>query len=217
MQKLIGFNIEVHLKGDTEFLTGLLVEVDDGEIYIKEAVDSLNILVIPRSNIKYCITNTVPKVSRTILSETDTQHDNHNALPENLRAQHKSSLNGVGINVFINKQLITSIPVPPTFKLREWHEDIQSIYLRNSDVKIALTNKVQKGIEYFPPHEHNEWAEVHILVYDCNDTLNYPNTEKKENNTFSMSTGGAVANTYLSPSEMIARLERPIKGAKNEQ
>lgn len=196
MHKLIGNLIEVCLKTDDPPLSGLLVSVEHGEIYIKSNIGA-KIFVVPRQNIKYYITDRVPSGRSKILD--DSVKETSSQLVENTPPTVNT-----GISIIVNGSHICNIPVPPTFELDVWHDDIMKVALGNPDVKSVMTGVVNKSVEYFPPNESG-YAIIKFEVETSNDFVEQPSNNNSDgDNTFFM--GGNPTSDYLSPAQMAARM-----------
>lgn len=222
MRKLIGYNVEIHLKDENDPLSGLLVSVDDAELYVQESAESGKVFVVPRTNISYCVTDSVPNASRVI----EPHHRPQQYTPEMPQPQ-QHIVAGVGLRVIIGEDIVEEIPTPPTFNINEWHEDILRVVMGNPAVKMALLGKVQKSIEYYPPQNDGEWGAV---VFDVAIDEEAPVQRVPQKpatgggggedgqSSFTMSVGNSpVATEYLSPSQMATRLNSLGRGGnKNE-
>lgn len=206
MKKLVGNVLEVYLKTEDEPLTGILVSVEDGELYIKADAGS-KVFVIPRHNVSYYTTDRVPPSSSRVIEEPLRRATPIEAVPTALPVS-----TGLGFKVFIGEQLICQIPVPPTFKLDVWHDDIMRVAMGDPDVRSVMLGQVQKAVEYFAPDETG-WAELKFTVDVDESAITQQVLPRKSENTFSM--GGNPTTEYLSPSQMVARMNKTVKGDKD--
>lgn len=110
------------------------------------------------------------------------------------------------IKVFIDGSFLTNIPVPPTMNLSSATEEVLKTVWANPDVQSALRGKVQKALEYAP-------GEVNIILKDAPT----PPEVNQDNNSFSMGSSNNPLNTYLSPSEMVSRLQNAGKREKKNE
>jgi len=195
MRRLIGYHIEVHLKAKDDQPYGLLIDIDDGVLYLKESADNKRVCAIPKENINYVIIDD--------MSFSNVSPDKQIDIPSTVTPIKPP----VGIRVMINDEAVAEILTPPTFKLSEWHEDILKIVMSDHSVKLALASKVQTALNYFGPVEDG-FATVSISAEDDGQAT------REGANTFSMSMGAPVASEYLDPAEMISRLNKVSKGVK---
>lgn len=198
MKKLIGNVINVFLKSSEEIdpiVSGILLDVDSDTIYVHSAVNE-NLFAVPISNISHCTSDNMPKGERKIV-------DDHIQQPSIIKNDSKEdTINN--LDIFINNNIITSIPVPPTFKLDTWNENIVRIFMGNQDVRTALSGRTQKSINYYP-------GKVYIEVEDVIPPSQLP--DGNVSNTFAM---GGASTEFLNPSQMVARLNKVASGGKNE-
>ena len=186
MKKLLGKEIDAFLKFDNDIISGILFDYEDDCVYIQNSIDGL--VAIPKENIKYYATN--------------SGTTNHSI--ENVERHTQSS-----IEVLVDSVLVANIPIPPTFDLSSFNNNIMRTTLGNPDVQAALTGKVQKSIEYFP-------GTVNIMT---NSALNHEvQSDNSQQNSFVMSSSGSPISTFLNPSQMVGRLnsmkKKPV-GDKN--
>lgn len=207
MRELIGNHIGVVLKRgkrNTDCdLYGILVDVAESNLYIQSTDDYEQIFVVPRNNVEYCVTNKMPAKTREFIEQSGAFTGQPDSYPD---ADEKDEYIEA-IRVFINKDLVAEIAIPPTFPVDKWNDHIYGIVMRNHDVKVALAGKVQKAIEYFPGKVYIETSEV--------QPMSQLPDEQPYANTFSM--GGDPAREYVNPSQMVARLNSMVKkGNKSE-
>jgi hypothetical protein len=206
MKKLVGNVLEVYLKTEDEPLVGILVSVEDGELYIKADAGS-KVFVIPRHNVSYYTTDRVPPATSRVIEEPLRRATPIESLPS-----QPTEPTGLGFKVVIGDQVICQIPVPPTFKLDVWHEDIMRVAMGDPDVRSAMLGLVQKSVEYFPPDDSG-WAELRFTVDVDESALTQQVIPRKTENTFSM--GGNPTTEYLSPAQMAVRMNKSLKGDKD--
>ena len=108
------------------------------------------------------------------------------------------------IRVFINGKSLTKIVVPPSMNLSNANEEVLRTIWANTDVQSALRGKIQKTLEYAP-------GEVNIILTDA-EVL-----ESQDETSFSMGGSGSPLSTYLSPSEMVSRLNNAAKKEKKNE
>lgn len=110
------------------------------------------------------------------------------------------------IKVFIDGNFLTNIIVPPTMNLSTASEEVLRTVWANVDVQSALRGKVQKSLEYAP-------GEVNIVLKDTPP----PQETMQDDNSFSMGSSNSPLNAYLSPSEMVSRLQNAGKKEKKSE
>lgn len=207
MKKLIGNEIEVRLKDSGETICGLLVMVEDTELYL-QASDNDRVFVVPRENVRYYVTNKIPSVSRVI--DTNPQSQLQSQQTQSQQFSEPVTSFGVGFRVRIDDQVVCQIPVPPTFDLDVWHDDIMRVAMGDPDVKVAMLGRIQKQVEYFAPDEEG-WAEVKFSTLVDENAMTQQVLPKPGG--FNVNMGGNPATEYLSPSQMVARMNK-VRGAK---
>jgi len=213
MKLLIGNEIEVYLKstqGTTLDIFGILVEATDGELYVQCANPSIaKVWVIPRENVKYCTTTSLTLDDKAVRTQAEVRIEQKPQSEPEPEAQ-KIKYDPTKLKVYINKEFFIDIPVPPTFNLSNFSDDIMRVYMGNPDVHCYLANKIQKSIEYYP-------GEVYIEIEDIvpEEITDETVVSNKIPNTFSMG-GGKIATKYMDPKEVLAMLENGLKGKKYE-
>jgi len=212
MRKLIGSELEVHLKHEDEPLYGLLVTLEENELYLR-VPDVERVLVIPRANVSYIATSQLPLTSRVLEDHRVYNNPLPPPPPPPQPYPEQVQASGLGFQVIINEQLICQIPVPPTFRLDIWHDDIMRIALNDPDVKVAMLGRTQKKVEYFAPDDEG-WAQVKFEVDVDENAMTQQVLPKQGGNTFSMGQGGNPTTEYLSPSQMVARMNN-MRGKKD--
>lgn len=214
MKKVIGSEIDVYLRSskfDTiSDITGLLIDDDEDSIYVQGLnMEYPKLYIIPRDNIRYCTTSTMPSAE---LAMNLPEHPNIDKKPEHivLKKEETNILEQqeAYLTVFINKEQVAHIPVPPTFNLSKWNDNILRVAMGNPDVRALLANKVQRTVEYWP-------GKVYIEVTEefAEEQLE-PNITDNDQNSFSM--GGDITKQFLNPSQMILKLNSvATRGKKN--
>ena len=186
MKNLIGTDIEVYLKcsNNAEYdVRGILIEVTEKELYVQQGKINHSIFVIPRDNVKYCAISSLP-VETKVIQQTESVGMEENPIPDNV------------LEVYINNELATEIPLPPTFKLDVWNDNIMRVIGGNPDVKMILAGRTQKSIDYCP-------GKVYI------ETVGGEKAVNSDVNTFSMSKD--ITTEYLNPAEMVTRFNQFLK------
>ena len=215
MKRIIGNEIWVFLKSSNSpsgDIFGLLIDVTDDSLYVQcLGLDNQEIYIISQNNVKYCTTKYLPTAGR-VIAKTIISVPQENINEEKEELKHPECL-----DVFINDNMVASIPVPPTFNLSVWNDNIVRVILGNPDVKSLLAGKIQKSIEYYPgevyiqiTEEEEEWKEE-----TQDDTILNKQMENQNQNTFVMG-GGDAATQFLNPSQMVSRLNSAVRrGKKN--
>jgi hypothetical protein len=196
VKNLIGNEIDVCFKSSTNStsgdIRGILLEVTDSEIYVQNTeINNPFVWVIPRDNVKCYIISSLPSINK-LICQNQTIEDNVQEIAQNeiIPPQQENIL-----EIYINNELATTIPVPPTFKLDVWNENIMRILIGNPDVKALLAGKIQKSIDYYP-------GKVYIDIESEKSIVG-------QINTFSMSKD--ITTEYLNPSEMVTRFNSFLK------
>lgn len=205
MRMMIGNEVCVFLKKDYMStigdIFGILVEVTDDSLYIQSLDENkAQVFAVPRENIAYCTTGELPTSTRQVLRTQPTAVE----VPQPQPQPQQSIIEC--LNVYINDQQVTSIPVPPTFPVHEWNEKILRAIMGNPEVKQALAGKIQKEIEYSP-------GEVYITVGNIVPPSQMP--DAIDENVFTM--GGQPTTDFLGPMQMAQRLSKVGSGGKDGQ
>ena len=218
MREIVGNNVEIFLKGRRsdagDNLSGLLIEVTDRTVYIQAG--SERVVVIPRENIEYCITDSLPPKSREFIGSVMPRNNKTPATPERNKAPDPLMSQALKdakpeeitrLDVFINNEIVAGIPIPPTFPVKEWNDKIMRVIMGNPNVKMFLAGKIQKQIEYRPGRVYIEVEEV-VPPSQIPEVVggNYENT-------FSM--GASPSAEFLNPSQMVSRLNKVVKDKQN--
>lgn len=183
MNKLLGSNVDVHLKSGTDIISGIMFEAEEDHIYIRN--DSNVFIIVPKDNIKYYTSESLHNISQE---------------------EHVVDAPTSSLTVYIDNALVSKIPVPPTFNLLEFNDNIMKVVLGDQDVKIALSGKIQKSIEYVP-------GEISIYTTANDTTIDEKQSDVTQSFSMSGATGEAVS-SYLNPSQMVTRLKNVTKSTK---
>jgi hypothetical protein len=215
MREIIGNNIVVFLKRKydetKDNIAGLLVEVTDRTLYVQTSSEVPRIFAIPKENVEFCTTDSLPPKTRQFVNDTvklggpsriQKQITSNTSSDVIIEKPRKAVINR--LNTFVNGDCIASIPIPPTFPVDQWNDKIMKVVMGNPEVRSAVTGKVQKSIEYFP-------GEVYIEIDEVVPPSQIPEIGS---NTFEMD--GSPITENLNPSQMIGRLNKTVKGIKNE-
>jgi hypothetical protein len=196
MKRLLGNKVHAFLKADDEIVSGILFDSDDECVYIQSSVETF--VVIPKENIKYY----------TSSSSQDSEVIERSETPELIEDKQPVI---DALDVYIDQIFIVKIPVPPTFDLSAFNDNIMRVTLGNPDVQVALVDKIQKSVEYFP-------GRIHIITDGGNYTTPpvEPNTPQPSQDSFAMSGAGNPVSTYLNPSQMVGRLNKVAKKKPEE-
>lgn len=205
MHKVIGKEIEVFFKGTDDIscdISGTLIDVSGDSLYIQDVSIGDRVFIIPRTNVDYCVTYNMDYSPEKITSEQLTKQ------PVPVQESDTAPIIDK-LSVHVNNQLVASIPVPPTFNIDAWNDNILRVIMGNPDVQNAVAGKVQKGIEYYP-------GQVYIEVSEVTPPSQMPNKTPDCTNTFSM--GGSPTQQYLTPIQMAARLNKAVtRGNKDDE
>jgi hypothetical protein len=187
MRKIIGNEIAVYLKtgekGEPD-IVGLLIDVSEDSVFIQSDM----LYIIPRDNVNYYTTDIIPSEDRIIPA---TQESN------NVSVQTQQNNMATSLKVFVDNILAADIPVPPTFKLDQWNEDILRKIMSSQEVQSFLVGKVQKNIEYVPGVVYINTITDQQFVME--------NTNVDSQTEFSM--GGNPSTHFVNPSQMVTRLQ----------
>jgi hypothetical protein len=165
----------VHLKTSVP-LSGILIDTDSENVCLQG--ESIGIIfVIPRDNINYYSTDSIPLDPKVVKKEQDFRKL-------------------MGIDVFINNEFLVHIPTHPTIDLTKWNDDIACMVSENPDVQMALTGKIQKSVEY-----SNGILNISV------DNIEQPETSNNIQNSFEMGGSNSPISTFLNPSQMVNRLQ----------
>lgn len=203
MRKAIGSELGVFLKGnesDIPDMYGMLIDVTEDSLYIQGILSDTRVYIIPRDNIYFCTTDTMPATDR-ILTTTSAPH------PQSITPPQNNPTTIYELAVYINDDFLVAIPIPPTFEVSQWHDGIMKVVFGHQDVQAALMGKVQKAINYLP-------GEVYIIV-DETEAVPPPAPSTNASNTFVMGQGGNPSTQFVSPMDMAARLSNSVKRGKN--
>jgi hypothetical protein len=199
MKRLLGKEINVFLKFDDDIISGVLFDIDDECVYIQSSVEAF--IAIPKENVKY------------YASSSPRHNDDGVRYIEKAEEPRQEVKQPVldALDVYVDQLFIVKIPVPPTFDLSAFNDNIMKITLGNPDVQAILADRMQKSVEYFP-------GQIHIITDGGNYTtppINEPNIQPPQD-SFAMSSSGNPMSTYLNPSQMVSRLNQATKKKSEE-
>jgi len=213
MRELMGNAVEVVFKSERDVVRGIMVEVTDRTVYVQSAVEGQGVFAIPRDNIEFCLTSSISTRSSDFINMSSPPKRSAPAptaipdsAPEVNRPPREPEEQVAYLSVFVNNNQIAHIPVPPTFNLEQWNDNIYRVVIGNPDVRQFLAGKVQKSIEYRP-------GKVYIETTEVQPPSQLP--EREHENTFSM--GGSPMTEYLNPSQMVTRLNSVVGGVKDDE
>lgn len=194
MKKMLGNKVDIFLKFGDE-ISGILFDIEIDCIYVQ--ADAGVLIAIPKENIKYYVCG--------LLSNSEL-------IGKPTKELQQTILDA--LEVTVDQVFIIKIPVPPSFDLSIYNDDIMRVVLGNPDVQVALSDKIQKSVEYFP-------GRIHIIT-NGEDTIPVTPTDKNTpQDSFSMSGPGDPTGSYLNPSQMVNRLNNSIKrkpeGVKDDE
>lgn len=204
MERLIGSDVEVHLKSN-DVISGKLFDVEDSYVYVQRNIERF--ITIPKENIKYY-------VSRSFQNATSVSNVESYQQP---RMQHEEPMQKTGqiteLEVFVDDEFVTAIPVPPTFNLLKFNDSIMKVALGNPDVQAILSNRVQKAVEYSP-------GKIMFFTSGDEDAAPvYNPVAPTSPNTFAMGGvgNGNPASAFVNPSQMVTRLNKITQEKKDEE
>lgn len=206
MEGLIGNAVSVTLKGEDETLHGLLIHVEEHYVYV-QMEDSSFIYVVPKNNVKYYVTNTLPGQSRLLSPHRSLVNDTH--VPTPPVPEQQAETQPKEIVVFVNGDRVTQITAPSQVDTSKFNHDIMRLVLSSKDVQTIVAGRKQKEFRYDP-------GEAHIVtVSEEEESVGEINAEQRpdSSNTFSM--GSPVVGNYLSGEQMVERLQQAVtRGTK---
>ena len=154
MRDLTGTNVIIYFKDNKEVvIDGILIIADEKELYVQNC--SNKICVVPRENILYFSTDSIPSDQSKFIDVKK---------PVVSLPVQEERIGGL-IKVFVDSEFITEIATVPTFDLGNWNDNIYRIVASNHDVKQILQNRVQKSLTYVGPQFIGGPAEVNIETY----------------------------------------------------
>ncbi len=199
MRKMLGDSVAVYLKtskSDIPDIVGLLIEVTDDSLYVQEGA---RVFIVPKDNVNYCTANSLPASDRVLLE--GQQREGQVVEPvASVPPQPKE------LKVYVGREQVASIPVPPTFDLSSWHNGIMQIVLGNPDVSSILSHETLKSVEYNP-------GEVYIEVNTPERIPEQGGSQPQDQNSFSMGNSNPITQV-LSPLQMVTRLQNASKRGK---
>ena len=211
MKRIVGNQVIVKLKEiqkEHKSLSGVLIEVSEDSLYLQEMGESPKLFVIPRENVLYCSTDHFPTTKRNVVLDqprNDTAVLNNTGTQKvELNVQSEEDSDPNGIHVYVNGEYFTYIPTPPTIRLDAWNDNIVRVLANNAEVQHVLSGKVKKSVEYNP-------GEVYISIEELVPPSQMPDRSPGYiDNSFSMN-AGSPSTTFLSPSQMVSRLQNMSK------
>lgn len=198
MEHLIGNRVWVSLKNDEETLSGILIHVEEYYVYI-QMQNSNNLYVIPKNNVKYYVTNNFSSNSKVL--PTLSQPESAPPQAQQVAQEENTNIPSM-LSVFINGDHIVDIPVPPTFKLDVFNDDIMRVVLGSPDVQSILAGRRQKQLEY-------DTGKVYITTMSEQEEEQHVPGNSGSSNTFSM--GGNVGKQFMSGQQMVDMLNKAVR------
>lgn len=160
MEKFIGKTVKIFLKNG-KGIVGVLDDFDKENVYL---IKNNNLLIVEKNNINYYCINDYFSSKK------------ENRIIENV------------VSVYVDKKFVSTVSVGD-IGIDKWDNRIMSAVLADNVLHDALSNRVQKSVEYSP-------GNVYINTVSENNEVK-DNCVLKED---------PILSTYLNPSEMISRL-----------
>jgi len=189
MENLIGNMVRVFMISGDKSLDGILIGFEEDLVYLQKMDNSEQTYVIPEKRISHYL------VEKILLAPSVPIVINN----EELRSETKIIPNE--LEVHIDAVHITTIPLPPTFNLAVFSDDILRIIWGNPDVRSILTGKNQESLEYFPGK---------VIIKTQSTPIVLSNNESSKQVSFNMGVS-SPAMSFLSPSDMVLRLNNIVK------
>lgn len=167
-------------------ITGKLTSIEQEYV----SVDGDLEYIIPVKNIAFF---SLDKESNSC--DKKQNHDNTKYVP----AQKSENM----ICVLINGEHLINIPFPPSMSVDEWSNELHSMIISNDDVRSVLSGRIQKSISY----------RDRIVDISVKDIVEPP---QPSNSTFSTSLDGSPTSKFVSPINMVSRLNKVV-GDENDQ
>ena len=217
MHNKIGDRISIILKDKEQtIIPGVLKDISNDFICV---VSDGCEYYIPEQNVNYGFCSVGAKNTKSdnsVVEEDKTTNADSNRLIVHASSQAvikedkttNADPNEYILSVYVNENLIEKIPVPPTFNLNSFHNDIYKTALGNPTVASYLQGRKQKTASYCP-------GELYIEVYVDNDEPVIDNTEVP--NTFSMDVADSSSdftNAFLTPKQIVNRVPTSIENIK---
>ena len=197
MEQLIGNKVYVSLKDKDETLSGLLIHVEEHYVYVQ--MDSnVNFYVIPKSNVSYYVSDRLPTTSR-ILPGISRVAEVEPEMPQAPSAPR-------ALEVYINSDLITAIPVSANFDFNKFSDDTMKAVLGNANVQSILAGRRQKSLEYSP-------GKVYITTVS-EDEEQVPEDAHPDSTTPNSFSMGSTASEFKTGPEMVSIINNSVKRGK---
>jgi len=212
MNKLLGYDVEIHLK-DGDVLSGMFFDVDEDSVYIKRDADV--IVAIPKSNVKLYMGASISNVDEPIYSQPAQTPVVQASGDGRQRVSQDGSSNI--LNVYIDAELIAGIPVPPTLELTSFNDGIMRTILGSPDVQVILAARTQKLMEYEPGSVYIytvEGANSPISIDSSTDDTKFSPPQA----SFAIgSGGGAMMDNFMNPSQMVGNLNDAVQRSREKK
>lgn len=204
MEHLVGNRVFVSLKNEDETLKGLLIHVEEHYVYL-QMDESTYIYVVPKSNVKYYVTDNLPSQSRVIPSNNQ-EYSAPTPQPErNAERQDAPSF----ISVFVNGDHIANID-NPGLDLSVFSNEIMTTVLGDRRVQAILAGRRQKEFRYDVGK-----AYITTVPEDEEPVGVLPQSNQNVPNTFGMG-GSNVTGQFMSGQQMVDMLNNSNRGKKDE-
>ena len=172
MRKLLGTELNVHLKCDEGVVTGLLFDMDEERVYIQRDINTF--ITIPTCNIKFYVSDTFKNMIET---DQDTLPEKQPAQQPTQQSTFNANSNTNLLVVSVDGIIAADIPVPPTMNLANCTNEILEMIWANKQVQEALIGRTQVSLEYDIGH-------ANILTKPSNMT--YPSSEPSHENNINL-------------------------------
>ena len=181
MKKIYGTNVDVHLKGEEEVVSGVIFDTDDEFVYVQSGPNML--VTIPKSNIKYYISNTLGQSKPA--EKVPVVATEHQVVQSNAQQNF--------IKVYVDDQLVADVPVAGHVNLAICSEEVLKTIWGDPRVQDVLRGKVQRTLEY-------DIGQANIYtVQDQSVEIG-----AAEQNTFEMDISGSKT---VNPIDMVTKLK----------
>jgi hypothetical protein len=191
MKKILGSNVDIHLKGDEEIIAGVIFDIDDEFVYVQSGMDV--VVTIPKANIKYYVSNAL---GQSQLDEPQGQIVVAERPCVQIRPPHNT------IKVCVDDQWVADIGVAQHVNLAICGEEVLKAIWGDPVVQDALRGKVQRALDY-------DIGQANIYTVQNNII----EVESEDQNTFEMEMPGSkIAN----PIDMVSKLKGVGKKCRNQ-
>lgn len=191
MKKILGSNVDIHLKGEEEIVSGVIFDIDDEFVYVQSGLDI--VVTIPKSNIKYYISNALGQ-------RQPDEPQGQIVVTERPSMQNKIQQNT--INVCVDDIHVADVAVAQHVNLAICGEEVLKAIWGDPSVQEALRGKVQRALDY-------DIGQANIYTVQ-NNTIEI---ESEDQNTFEMEVPGSKT---VNPIDMVAKLKGVGKKCRSQ-